>query len=93
MQPCASYSITVAEQLENVRVYIRTNAVRSDTGAYTPVTFIELLGRSWTRLEVIVTFLAILELIKQQELEVMQDATFGKIMLMPLAVAEVERLD
>jgi segregation and condensation protein A len=88
-----TYSITVAEQLENVRVYLRTHAVRADTGAYTPVSFIELLGRSWTRLEVIVTFLAVLELIKQQELAVMQDATFGEIMLMPLAVAEVERTD
>jgi len=53
----------------------------------------DLLGRSWTRLEVIVTFLAILELIKQQELAVMQDATFGEIMLLPLAVEEVARLD
>jgi len=84
-----TYSITVAEQLENVRAYIRANAVGVEGGAYPPIAFIELLGRSWTRLEVIVTFLAILELIKQQELEVIQDATFGEIMLLPRMVAEV----
>lgn len=83
-----AYAITVADQIANVRDYI--NQRRSPDGrsaAATPVSFSELLSRGATRLEVIVTFLAVLELVKQHKLEVIQDDTFGEIQLMPLAPA------
>ena len=71
-----TYAITVAEQVENVRAYVRAR-----TGA--PVDFVELLGEQQTRLGVIVTFLAVLELIKQGELALQQEETFGAILLAP----------
>lgn len=74
-----TYAITVAEQVENVRAYVRARAGAS-------VDFVELLGEQQTRLGVIVTFLAVLELIKQGELELHQEATFGAILLAPVGV-------
>lgn len=73
-----TYPITVAEQIENVRQYLQTNA-NDDRGNSAPISFIEVLGRSWTRIEVIVTFLAILELIKQRQIQVFQNDLFGEI--------------
>ena len=80
-----TYSITVAEQIDNVRSLIdsfqRNRAQHA--GERVPVPFSELLSRSWSRMEVIVTFLAILELIKQHELLAVQTNTFGEIALLP----------
>lgn len=82
-----AYQITVAEQIENVRNFIR-NARRviqshSLEPVAEPITFDELLSQSHSRMEVIVTFLAVLELIKQQELVAVQEQTFGEILLVP----------
>ena len=79
-----TYSITVAEQIENVRSYIKAQLNEADPTAYTQISFTALLGRSWTRLEVIVTFLAVLELIKQREVEVVQESIFGEILLVAI---------
>ena len=83
-----TYPITVAEQIENVRNYIRDaqRLMRAQLSERptAPVSFTELLSQSATRMEVIVTFLAILELIKQRELLAEQDSTFGEIVLMPV---------
>lgn len=79
------YPITVAEQIEHVRLYLQ--AARHQPAppeGYAPITFTELLTRGATRLEIVVTFLAILELIKQQEVVADQEATFGEIVLLPL---------
>ena len=80
-----TYAITVAEQVENVRTFVRERLARSRAGA--GIDFMELLGEQHTRLGVIVTFLAVLELIKQGELELQQEATFGVILLLPTAPA------
>jgi segregation and condensation protein A len=69
-----TYAITVAEQVENVRACVRARAGAS-------IDFLELLGEQHTRLGVIVTFLAVLELIKQGELALYQETTFGAILL------------
>jgi segregation and condensation protein A len=70
----------VAEQIELVRTFFENgNAARR-------VVFAELLGRQATRMEVVVTFLAVLELVKQRELVAMQDETFGEIVLAPVEV-------
>ncbi len=82
-----TYPITVAEQLENVRAYLRNAFASNGHGPLCGVPFEALLSRSVTRLEVIVTFLAVLELVKLQEVEVMQDATFGEIYLAPASPA------
>lgn len=81
-----TYPITVAEQIENVRSYLHQRQQQAADGIEAqPITFTELLSRESTRLEVVVTFLAILELIKQRELSVEQENTFGEIILVPLA--------
>lgn len=69
-----TYAVTVAEQIAVVR------AVLSGS----PRRFTELLSQQTSRLEVVVTFLAVLELIKQRELMATQDATFGEILLVLL---------
>ncbi len=51
------------------------------TTAQPSVTFTRLLERAQTRVEIIVTFLAILELIKRQQIRAQQDALFGEIVL------------
>ncbi len=80
MPSVKTYPITVAEQIDNVRSYI-FSAQRRQQGAGEGVSFTELLSRNQTRVEVIVTFLAVLELIKQRELLAEQTNTFGEIML------------
>ncbi len=80
MPSVKTYPITVAEQIDNVRSYI-LSAQRRQQGAGEGVSFTELLSRNQTRVEVIVTFLAVLELIKQRELLAEQTNTFGEIML------------
>jgi segregation and condensation protein A len=75
-----TYPITVAEQIEVVHAYFREGRPR--------VRFDELLGQQATRLEVIVTFLAVLELIKQRELVAVQERTFGVIVLVAYSEAE-----
>jgi segregation and condensation protein A len=75
-----TYDITVAEQIDYVRTFIQRATASDPSG----LRFTALLTLQATRLEVIVTFLAVLELIKQQEVAAVQDATFGEIMLMPL---------
>lgn len=82
-----AYPVTVAEQIENVRAYIQRNCVPRTANALhdssSPVTFVDLLTSSKTRMEVIVTFLAVLELIKQREIQVLQEETFGEILIAP----------
>lgn len=78
-----AYTITVAEQIENVRAYVRS-VLDAPNSTRRSVSFETLLSRGATRLEVIVTFLAVLELVKLRELEVMQDHTFGEIQLLPI---------
>ena len=75
-----SYPITVAEKIEAVREQIIGQWGRNGAASRV-VPFSALLSQSRTRLEVIVTFLAVLELIKQKEIAAEQEKTFGEIML------------
>jgi segregation and condensation protein A len=84
-----AYTITVAEQIEAVRALLRAAQVGGDGAASDappaqPVRFTALLRLGGTRLEVVVTFLAVLELIMQQEITAVQEGTFGEIVLMPV---------
>lgn len=76
------YTITVTEQIKNVRSIIRNTAINAKQKTK-HVSFTELLSANQTRVEVIVTFLAVLKLIKQRELIAVQDDTFGSIVLVP----------
>jgi segregation and condensation protein A len=73
-----SYPVTVAEQMDAVRSLL---AAQPAAGAGGRLAFGTLLGRQTTRLEVIVTFLAVLELIKQATITATQDELFGEIHL------------
>jgi segregation and condensation protein A len=77
-----TYTITVAEQIDNVRSLLRSQAAVATNGRR-QLSFYTLLSQSATRLEVVVTFLAVLELYKMGEVEVLQDGTFADIFLIP----------
>ncbi len=64
---------------EKIRAIIQTVAHRGRA------TFSALLGRQPTRLEAVVTFLALLELVKQRLVQTQQDTLFGEIEILPAA--------
>jgi len=65
-------TVTIGEQMA---------LIRDRVSARGRLSFTQLLHRSATRLEVIVTFIALLELIKQYVVDVQQDAPFGDIII------------
>jgi segregation and condensation protein A len=67
-------TVTIAEQME---------LIRQKLTHHRPISFRGLLRQAASRLEVIVTFLAVLELIKQYVIGVRQDALFGDIVILP----------
>jgi segregation and condensation protein A len=67
-------TVTIGEQME---------LIREELTHLRPISFRGLLRRAATRLEVIVTFLAVLELMKQYVIDVRQDALFGDIVILP----------
>jgi len=52
------------------------------------ISFTELLRQASSRIEIIVTFLAVLELLKRRRIEVMQERMFGEIIIRPGADAD-----
>jgi len=68
--------VTIGQQMAMIRDRLRWHQ---------RITFRQLVGRPASRVETIVTFLALLELLKQGELEVRQKANFGDILLLPAA--------
>ena len=75
-----AYPITVAEQMAAIRERIRSQA-GIEGGGDRYLSFTALLSQSCSRLEIVVTFLAVLELIKQREIAAEQQETFGEIIL------------
>ncbi|MFN8468952.1 MAG: segregation/condensation protein A [Caldilineaceae bacterium] len=78
-----TYAITVSEQIENVRSLLRSQMVAAAGSKRAQLSFYTLLSQSASRLEVVVTFLAVLELYKLGEIEVLQEGTFADIYLIP----------
>ena len=79
-----TYAITVSEQIENVRSLLRSQTAAAAAGSKrAQLSFYTLLSQSASRLEVVVTFLAVLELYKLGEIEVLQEGTFADIYLIP----------
>lgn len=75
------YTVTVAERIETVRQAVCR--VGEEQPRPTGVRFSTLLGEATSRVEIIVTFLAVLELVKQREVVAAQVDTFGEIVLLP----------
>lgn len=78
-----AYPISVADQIAVVRAKLAGTASGNGSPAG-PVRFSRLLSQSRSRLEVVVTFLAVLELIKQREIAAEQEEAFGEIVLRSL---------
>ena len=78
-----AYPITVAEQMEAILDRIR-NQAGIEGGGDRYLSFTALLSQSRSRLEIVITFLAVLELIKQREIAAEQQETFGEIVLRSL---------
>jgi segregation and condensation protein A len=66
-------------ELEQFTIEEKIAAVTSALEAREPVMFADLFAGSRTRLEVIVTFMAVLELLKHGHARVQQDVSFGSI--------------
>jgi len=65
-------TVTIGQQIEHVRDYLSHHG---------QVRFSQLVGRCTTRIEIVVTFMAVLELIKQDEVSVQQETLFGDILI------------
>lgn len=74
-----TYAVTVAEQIENVRSVLAK-------GVRERLSFERLLSGGADRMEVVVTFLAVLELFKLGEIDIVQEGTFGEIVVVPCQV-------
>jgi segregation and condensation protein A len=70
----AAHRITIRDRIRHIVNKIKDNQ---------RTTFNRLLGGRYTRLEVVVTFLAMLELVKRRYLNAQQEALFGDIELIP----------
>ncbi|MEX0750298.1 MAG: ScpA family protein [Dehalococcoidia bacterium] len=68
------YKITVQEKVELLRARLETEGT---------VSFRSVIEACRTRMEIIVSFMAVLELIKARELDAVQDGTFTDILLAP----------
>jgi len=66
--------VTVEEQMERIRATLR------EAG---PVSFLSLFEHSSSRIEVVTTFIALLELIRQGFVRAIQKRTFGEILIEP----------
>lgn len=74
------FTLTIHDQIEHIRQAIATGR---------PLTFRALLSQARYRVEIIVTLLAVLELIKRQKIQVKQEQMFGEIVIEPVAGAEI----
>jgi segregation and condensation protein A len=66
--------VTVGERIEEIRGWLRRQP---------RVGFLSIVGQARTRLEVVVSFIAVLHLIRDQEIEATQPQPFGEIWLSP----------
>jgi segregation and condensation protein A len=70
------FTLTIREQMGLIERILR----------YRPnISFKRMLRRAQNRVEIIVTFLAVLELLRRRKVEIEQDGTFGDILILPAA--------
>jgi segregation and condensation protein A len=65
----------------SVSVVDQMNLIRRETARKGPVSFLWLIGQTASRLEVIVTLLALLEMVKQHQVTMRQDSPFADIVI------------
>ena len=78
------YTLTIRDQIGLIR-----HRLSQQPG----VSFRRLLERAGSRVAIIVTFLAVLELLKRREVHVRQDALFGDIVITPSGEPPAEPVD
>ncbi|HEX6779168.1 MAG TPA: segregation/condensation protein A [Ktedonobacterales bacterium] len=78
--------------LPMVKVSDKIAEIESGLAAYGRVDFEDLLRSASTRLAMVVTFLAVLELWHQERIQVVQEGLFAAILLLPAAPAGAEQL-
>ena len=66
---------------EDITVEEQQAYLQQQINRYQPITFNDLFSSLSTKLEIIVTFMALLELIKQQEVRIEQETNFSQIKL------------
>lgn len=81
VQVIRPHRITVREKVAQIRERL---------AAERRVSFRALIEECRTRMEIIISFMAVLELIKSRELDALQDAAFGDIVLVPTEEAALE---
>lgn len=74
-----------------VKVSDKIAEVEAGLAAYGHVNFEDLLRSATTRLAMVVTFLAVLELWHQERIQVVQESLFAAILILPVAPAGVEQ--
>jgi segregation and condensation protein A len=72
------FPLTIGDQIQLIR---RTLARRPQ------ISFTRLLTAGYSRQEIAVTFLAVLELIKRQKIQVRQARMFGELVILPLSLS------
>jgi segregation and condensation protein A len=75
----APFTLTIKDQMGLIE---RTLKKRSQ------ISFKRMLANAQDRLEIIVTFLAVLELLRRRKIQVLQEQTFGDIVIIPAEKAE-----
>ena len=78
--------------LPMVKVSDKIAEIESGLAAYGRVNFEDMLRSASTRLAMVVTFLAVLELWHQERIQVVQEGLFAAILLLPAAPAGAEQL-
>jgi segregation and condensation protein A len=68
----APITVTIADKISQIEAALRRRG---------RVSFNRLLARAASRVEIIVAFLAVLELIKRQQIDVQQEQAFGEIII------------
>ena len=74
-----------------VKVSDKIAEIETGLAAYGSVNFEDLLRSASTRLELVVTFLAVLELWHQERIQVVQEGLFAAILILPAAPAGAEQ--
>ena len=69
------FTLTIRDQMNLIERMLR----------YRPnISFKRMLRRAYSRVEIIVTFLAVLELLRRRKVEIQQEQLFGDILIVPL---------
>jgi segregation and condensation protein A len=90
LMAAAQHALQILEEKESVDTVIRTpritiqekiSHIHSVLSSRGNASFSEMLGADYTRVEVVVTFLALLELVRRYRIRAVQDETFSEIRL------------